>query len=74
MQTDPTGEYIRYFVPELGKVFGDGMCGLAGPGRPLTLLRMVRRTQPARKAGTEVRLPAAVGSASRGTTACNQTL
>ena len=23
-QADPTGEYIRYFVPELGKVRGEG--------------------------------------------------
>lgn len=27
-QADPTGDYIRYFVPELAKVFGEGTCGV----------------------------------------------
>lgn len=42
IQADPTGDYIRYFVPELGKVFGEGTCGRVRPCLPDSLIPMRR--------------------------------
>ena len=59
-QADPTGEYIRYFVPELSKVFGDGMCCAEFDFLALQLTTAMsplrRRTQPVCKPSLKVRL------------------
>lgn len=78
LQADPTGDYIRYFVPELAKVFGDGAflvaCKACAYEDKLITIFSHRNSQPLSQTGSKACIPNATCSARRGPSACDQTL